>query len=640
MIKRISISLLLLVGLCACMKIEKPEDNKSKTELQFEEYWKNLFGEVNPEETWNNFAEVNLEIRNAGEATVSIFSLGEEKRTIFATEKVNGSSSISFSMPMGMQNGVAVCCESAEGTVWKAVGMNQLLKGNVAVDMQLMSLKSSETKAQMSEANRKALTKATLVDPRTNKKAKIYGYTNFPAWIWYDMNMAIPEDTRVDNSQIVTNFELQSKGKFYVSTIYGATGTSSAEIGYYFYDKSNPSDITYVPLVNALSGDYWYDNDKYTADNALAKVQWLDKDTNSWVDANFCFYDQVDGMKNANFNSRKEDDIYNVLSIEKTYGGADPEQSRIGMVRGLTFQVDAPEGNMVGFYCKNGGLVNHSTKALNAKGNERAGIKIYDGFRFIGLEDGNQDSTKEPDCNDIAFVMVAGNDGALPGLLLPYIKDVEEDKYLNGDGTKTEEPKYDFVTDGATEDELYKNIGDLSQSNNAWTVAFEDMTEKGDLDFNDVVLAVLPNINERKADVVICATGGSIKADLYYEDKFIGEVHDLLGSVSGGRYVIANTYTKKFPVKKIMTIDWAPNDKVEEMAKKFCVRTAQNELRIPERGNVPNAICVAGLWAWPKEATDIHVAYPEFAKWAESNKNLQSNGWYKKFDENKVVKFE
>ncbi|MGM9788651.1 MAG: LruC domain-containing protein [Candidatus Cryptobacteroides sp.] len=622
--------------LVACKKEQKPDSFKTKEVLEYETAWQEVMGDVDPEQTWIGAERVSLEIKNVGPSLISIYTLGEAERVLLKREYMNSDATLEFDIPTGLQSGVAICRQSEDGIDYLSVSRASLLAGGAQAVFSKMETKASP----ITDANKAALTGATCINPLTGENARIYGYTTFPAWIWYDMNAAIPENKSAVASNQITNFELQSNGLFYVSTIYGATGVNSAEIGYYYYPQGDPENKTFIPLVNALAYDYYYDNQTCTEADALPKVLWLDKETWKWNPANFCYYDKISGMASGSFKTRQGDDQYNALSVQETYGNIDPSLSRIGMVKGLTFQVNAPKGNMVGFYCKRDGHTNYTTTDLNG-GRRRAAIKVYDGFRFIGLEDGNSDGGNEPDCNDIALVMVPGNDGTLPGLLLPYIKDEDQDKYYNGDGTFTEEPKYDTATDG--EDPLYEELASKKQ---VWTVAFEDMSSKGDFDFNDVVLVIDTDKDNggkgstRIADVYLCATGGTISSVLYYKDEKIGEVHELLGSVENGKNIIANTYFQKYAVKKIYSFEMHPGHGIEDEAKNFKLYAGPNVVTLPqEKGEIPAAICVPGFWAWPKEATNITEAYPEFSGWAKDYFNNKFAAWYKKAEESKVVRF-
>lgn len=628
--KVVTLSLLAIFGLASCNDFHRLDNNKSKEELTYEQNWNEIIGEVDPEKDWKVSIPVSVTIMDAGTSTISIYSLGEEKRTLLAREDVASEAVITFDIPIGLEKGIAICRECDGELDYRHVSVENLKGGSAVVSFTMSGSKASL--APMTDENRAALTKPTCINPITGKRAEIFGYSTFPAWIWEDMNSAIPEDISAKLTNQITNFEMQSNGLFYVSTVYGATGNTSAEIGYYYYDPATPNNKIYIPLVDALNADFYYDDINYTKENAPAKVMWLDNSTWNWNPANFCYYDKVEGMGSSSFKTRTGDDQYNVLSVLKHFGNKNPDLSKIAMIKGLTFQVDAPKGNMVGFYCKKGALMNHTTTSMNS-GKSRAAIKIYDGFRFIGLEDGSNESAKEPDCNDIALIMVPGNNGTLPGLLLPYIKDEDNDKYYNGDGTLTETPKYDIATDGP--DSKYE---DLANQKMVWTLAFEDISSGGDCDFNDIILTITPDQETNTATVTLCATGGSLSSYIYYKEELLGEVHQLLGSVENGHNVIANTFVQRYALVDILTIDWPEGHSIDDEVKNFKIIAGKNTITVPEIGEIPKAICVPGFWYWPKEVINIDKAYPLFRDWATGDNNTHAN-WYNNYEEDKVVKF-
>ena len=628
--KRLICAVLVVVSvLTSCNDLRRPDSYKTKVEIEYEQAWTDVLGEVDPEQTWVSSSHVSLEIKGAGASSVKIYTLGEEQRSLLASRDLYSDAVISFDVPDGLDKGIAVCRETPDGTEYRYVSKASLKNGCASV-----SFVEEGTKAgtPITAENKAALTRPTCMTG-SGQRAEIFGYTTFPAWIWADMNAAIPENKSAVLSNQITNFEMKSNGPFYVATVYGSTGNSSVEVGYYYYaEGASVESATFVPIVDAIAADYYYDEIHYTAESALPKVEWQSKEDWQWTPANFCYYDQLDEMKSGSFKTRAGDNQFNTYWLERKYGNDDPDKSSIAQIRGLTFKIDAPKGSMVGFYSQkpNNGK-NHTTSSMNRNNYNAAAIKVYDGFRFIGLEDGTSSSSTEPDCNDIALIMVPGNDGRLPSLL-PYIKDITDDKYYNGDGTKTEEPKYDVETDGG--DEKYEEL--LSSKKQVWTLAFEDMSTIGDFDFNDVVLVIDPYSKTGVADVYLAATGGTLNSYIYYEDTLLGEAHQLLGSVENGKNVIANTYEQKYKMKKIYTIKFG---NVAAEAAKFKVVAGNNVITFPKIGEVPKALCVAGFWSWPKESSRVDHSYPMFRDWGMDFNNEKFKDWYEKPDHDKIVKF-
>ena len=62
-------------------------------------------------------------------------------------------------------------------------------------------------------------------------------------------------------------------------------------------------------------------------------------------------------------------------------------------------------------------------------------------------------------------------------------------------------------------------------------------------------------------------------------------------------------------------------------------------ITFPKIGEVPKALCVAGLWSWPKESSRVDHSYPLFRDWGMDFNNEKFKDWYEKPDHDKIVKF-
>ena len=239
------------------------------------------------------------------------------------------------------------------------------------------------------------------------------------------MGQAIPEGANPNGKQI-TNYELISTGPFYLSLIYGFTGTTTSTIlGYYYYQTPGVySDLVMVDLCEVLKYDYL---------DGYAKTQFKVIGESQWRDTNFDHYDGEgdDGFiaKDAN---RRGDGIRCTWRENKHYSGVEGIEG----VRGLTFQINVPVGYRLGFYlkasgsqaaqkenlkklgvaekywnisqglCFSGADLNNQTSKFTF----RSVIKKYDGFTFMGLDD--SPGGGDYDCNDVSFGLTAGNGGS------------------------------------------------------------------------------------------------------------------------------------------------------------------------------------------------------------------------------------
>ena len=136
------------------------------------------------------------------------------------------------------------------------------------------------------------------------------------------------------------------------------------------------------------------------------------------------------------------------------------------------------------------------------------------------------------------------------------------------------------------------------------------------------------------------AAGGVYKAEIYYYDQLIGEIHELLGHTvkEDGKYPMINTGGTKDNGKEVKTINVPSDFTISEGMGGFNIKvTIPQEgeeatglggqaVRIwgTTKGNAPQMFMLEGTWKWPKEKQNIENAYPNFAKW---NNNHQNYDW-------------
>ena len=157
----------------------------------------------------------------------------------------------------------------------------------------------------------------------------------------------------------------------------------------------------------------------------------------------------------------------------------------------------------------------------------------------------------------------------------------------------------------------------------AYTMCFEDRPQTADYDMNDVVLRTT-RLSEDKIQLSIIACGaydalvlGGIQGT--EEKGFNGkEVHELFG-YDYGKKVFINTEKNaeyKEPVTEIVTV--AKNLRMDDFLKSIYIenRTMGKTVKMPEKGEAPNAIIVPISFRYPLEKKSITDAYPDFLSWA------------------------
>lgn len=627
------------------------------------DFEKAIGGKIDPSQTWVTGTVISADVKTSGKATVRAYTLGKETRVLYAQKEINGSGTFKFGIPQNLDTKIAFEADYGDAEkVYRKMDLSLALTQKTTID-----LSRGATTRAMAESNSRPNPPASLCGNSNQSTDGGYaghnfGYTTFPGWTWDNLGEAIPEGQNPNGKQI-TNYELISTGPFYLSLIYGFTGTKTSTIlGYYFYKQPGVyTDLVMVDLCEVLLYDYI---------DGYAKTQFQLIGDSKWTDSNFDHYDgEGDDGFTAQNSDRRGDGIICTWRANKRYGGVEGIQG----VRGLTFQINVPIGYRLGFYLKAGSKqtdqINNlkdlgvaekywnisqglcfSGADLNTRVSRypfRSVIKRYDGYTFMGLDD--SPGGGDFDCNDVSFGLTAGNGGSLPGVLLPGVKDLDNNVYYNSDGTKTEVPKDSYVQnviegrdpeDFGTTEPGEGEEGELPTVKDyaAWTFGYEDMGTTGDFDFNDVVLQVVPN-TDHKAKIYLCATGGSYDAELHYEgptdDVDFGSIHQYMPKLT-------NTYGKLTHAKVLVgEVSWPDGYTMPTDAYRFYIVVKGQRINVNTNpGEAPKAICVQGDWQWPLENVSLVTAYSMLTKWATNINDAEARDWYNHPNKSQVISFE
>lgn len=218
----------------------------------------------------------------------------------------------------------------------------------------------------------------------------------------------------------------------------------------------------------------------------------------------------------------------------------------------------------------------------------------------------------------------------------------------------------------------------------SWTVAFEDLGNTDDFDFNDVVVRIdhrmNAKINNNSTDlewnnnyalVSLVAAGGTLPASISYGTKDFGEVHELLGykdKDAKGFYPMINTEKDGATAEavtlgyinfmdenrrpsgiasNITRLNWPAGADYSDLNKidlktvaaqiKIVVTSedgTESSIELPvadKRGKAPYALCIPSPWAWPVERVAINRAYGNgFADWSKNAADIMAAKWYVK----------
>lgn len=160
----------------------------------------------------------------------------------------------------------------------------------------------------------------------------------------------------------------------------------------------------------------------------------------------------------------------------------------------------------------------------------------------------------------------------------------------------------------------------LDNDASEWIVAVELDEEDCDYDFNDVVMKVSYVAGENTITITPMAAGTTKTVELYRNGTKMAEVHQLFLSF---KPICINTigeglvYTAPVTSRAI-SVPFPTNYSVVDLMKQLVFKVDGKEISAAQIGFSPRVLLIAnGQWRWPTEGTSIGRAYPMFSKWVK-----------------------
>ena len=576
-----------------------------------------LGGPIDSFQFWKTAVKLRVKVTTNLPTDIVAYSSSQDY-LLYDRKEVSKNSTVTMTVPQGYGNQVLLVGNNGKRRILQSVTLTGAQVQDVELEMPYADtqdvLPAAEGRAEIpSSLNGKDIT--------PNK-----GYADLNPQVMLPAISVIDEGVNAATKDVEVNYELISNGPFDVTMFYGFTGCYQPRVlGYYYHSPGTYSDMKFVDLVDTHMYDYI---------DGKAKVQYqLDGNTEKWYDANF---DYRDGFVPpwTIVTDRLVDDAYNLESVIQRYG-----KDRITALRGLAYTIDVPKDYRIGFYLKSEGRSNEqqrasiiskgipadvlpspfyennfSAKALNKDGLHRSFLLKTDLYTIMGMEDAPTGT--DYDCNDVIFGLEASVESELPTITVPDIDVIRREDL-----------------------ELLP-----------WTIAYEDVARKADFDFNDVVIRVVPDYTEEKACVTLLAAGcdQNTKMYLHYKgpdgDLNMGEVHALLG---GGDYINTKSSVLSEAPVELDCVDWPMDYTMFNDANRFYVEVVRGTCDDcsdlitlnDEPGLLPQAVCVAGEWEWPKEGVHITSAYSYFTRWAKDVTQQKYWDWYATPKEDTTVSY-
>lgn len=201
--------------------------------------------------------------------------------------------------------------------------------------------------------------------------------------------------------------------------------------------------------------------------------------------------------------------------------------------------------------------------------------------------------------------------------------------------------------DFEADQELVKVETTTSNESESWIFACEDLGGSYDYDFNDVVWEVYKEYKTTTTTttengvssstttkefvagkVRLLAAGGTLPVELYYNEKCLGNVHQLFGQqpVGNNLYHQVNVGAQvTTPSVELVIPDLTITEttNINEIKNNFRVKVVGDNgtshfVTAPNMSSTaPQIILLPGEWEWPRENVAITDAYPEFTDWVQ-----------------------
>ena len=520
--------LTLMAALFALASCSDFDNGYTEQQLNYIRSFREIYGDIDHTQDWNFAERASVTVTTTSPSDIKVYASCDGRYTLVAHYKgVSGTQTLAFDVvegtsdvlvsdgQMAHKTKVGGCVEFGMGTrTVHTTGENErgdditvslIPEGGITLEVD-----GTETHFPQYKSVTKDVYNVFL-----NELPEIGGMGNEGYRKWTNFN-------KVEN-----NFQYTSTGKFIIYPYYFVT-TEKDEIGLYYM---NGEEKVEVPIYT-MAGELEY--------QPKGKEYWVAVPGNS----------------------------------EEMFGN----DEKVEAVRSRGIVIDIPVGKVFGMYLKQYGRY---LNAIPPKGDPSyeslyvEGKSPYD----IGGKDGNENVVYESDArytlyshskrNDDPYkhgygIREEGGEVVEDNTLKPcYAATFEAggqmflafEDWSNRYGWRPEDwdkgSDFDFndlvfAFDGAApitipEDEVQ-----------SWIISAEDLGNTYDIDYNDVVVEVQYASGQTKANIIPLAAGGTLPSEIYFDDKRLGEIHELLGGKKDektGLYTPINVWGKT-PEKK------------------------------------------------------------------------------------------
>jgi len=583
-------ALALAFGMNSCSDYDNGYTSK---DIAYKEQFYNMFGNADPNHTWNMAQSRSLDvtINSEGTYTVKVWTanprLGESNAFLLGQyDRVPGGATSSFAcdMPQDVKTAyVGIIDENGD----RIILPSEVKDGKVSVEFGALG-----TRTAFSGSNGSIT--YTAIDKSNGKE-------------FQKGDMDAPLNTLPERQQnigkVSQDFEYVSTGEFTIYPMYSVTSNAGStgygeRLGIYLYDSNgNKTEPVWI----------WQSTRAGDEIEGVKQLCWFDgynSNSSAWEEDFVSFVTDRAAATEAEAQGKKVvwkgDNFVSPYTAIRAEGVTVniPEGTRFGMV------LDASGG---GPYYSNSAYNNDqgwpfpgTQTGTDGVNDVYAATFEYQGRLYLAFEDWNYGSEwHDCDFNDVVFVM-------------------------------PETTKKPIVID--------KDTKDVSMS---YIVACEDLGGTFDWDFNDVVYAIEHVSGQTTAKLKLLAAGGTLPVKISYNDsvviKFNGkeDLHEAFGvdqktPVNVGGYSASPVYSEEFKVGAD-AFSMSTHASAFKIHVEYPDGSQGAQIGVPDRnaGQEPQAFLVADPnWEWPNEKVSIASVYPPFTEWvANLNTNWCGSVW-------------
>lgn len=411
-------------------------------------------------------------------------------------------------------------------------------------------------------------------------------------------------------SKVVQDFTYVSQGEFTMYPMYSCTN-ASVTVGIYYTDATGAYHEVDI-MNNTFTGEDLQFK-RYKNEVGDPDAEWQN------VTGHYATY----GLNTIMDGATMTDGTHILDNVDK--------------VRGHGVKIKLPQGTVFGMYIVNGSNKMYSESSLNTD------AAVTDTENADGTHTITVDATKRGCHASSFYCKVGGKEYQFLGF---------EDWHNGTDGGSLSD--FDLNDFMILFDGKLPTVND--QETPGWILAYEDLGNTFDWDFNDIVAKVQYVSGQNYATFTPLAAVGTLDSYVKFNSSYItgskstSEIHAMMGATDNAPHAIINGYDKGNPGKSVtFTVD--PENfsmtvlgNVNQMGGLTLEVEKEGDataavIAYSGTGNTPEVICLPEFWydndaapryryewAWPTEHSSIKYVYPGFTTWVS---DYTASTWYK-----------